>query len=412
MIDEQKLLYPVLVVSSLALVRHYWLRSHGRRLRHPPSPRSLPFIGNLFSAPPGLDYLAYMKLGKQLNSDIIYMDMMGQPFIILNSAQIASDLLEKRSAIYSDRSCAPMVKSPTLLDWSSFPTVLPCSDAWRRQRRRMGNWLNIRAVRQFDGLQQNVVRRLLGRLLDVSEARKPFEKMKHQFSFAMAFATFKLAYGYKLKSDEDPFFLDAVQATNNLFSAMVRSNFLVNAFPVLDYLPIWFPCASWKRTAQKWREHKNRAVNAPYEWAKNQVASGEFEPSVLSALLQTHAMAPSPSTEDQDKELKELAYMLFVGGTDTSATSLVNFVAAMVVNPEVQTKAQAEVDSVLSDGIRLPTMADEAQMPYVRNLIKEVLRWHPVTPTGGEPHVCYQDDVYEGYDIQKGTIVMGNVWCS
>jgi hypothetical protein len=24
---------------------------------------------------------------------------------------------------------------------------------------------------------------------------------------------------------------------------------------------------------------------------------------------------------------------------------------------------------------------------------------------GGTPHTCYQDDVYEGYDIQKGTIV-------
>jgi cytochrome P450 len=59
-----------------------------------------------------------------------------------------------------------------------------------------------------------------------------------------------------------------------------------------------------------------------------------------------------------------------------------NFVAAMVANPEAQAKAQAEVDSVLGNASRLPTISDETQMPYVRNLIHEVLRWHPVAPTG------------------------------
>jgi cytochrome P450 len=62
----------------------------------------------------------------------------------------------------------------------------------------------------------------------------------------------------------------------------------------------------------------------------------------------------------------------------------------MVVNPEAQTKAQAETDSVLGYASRLPTMADAARMPYVRNLIQEVLRWHPVAPTGMIIHSCLQ----------------------
>ncbi|CAE6500115.1 unnamed protein product [Rhizoctonia solani] len=352
-----------------------------------------------------------MELGKQLKSDIVYLDMMGQPFLILNSAQAALDLLEKRSAIYSDRVCAPMVKNSTLLDWSGFIPVLPYADLWRRQRRRMNNWLNMRAVRQFDGIQQDSIRHLLGRLLDISSSTQPvFEKVKHQFFFTMGSATFNLAYGYHHTGDQDPFLVNAVEATDNLFSATMMTNFWVNPFPVLSYLPDWFPGTEWKRTAQKWREQKNNAVNAPYEWTKQQIETGKFEPSVLSALLQDHKLASELPTTDWEREMKELAFVLFVGGTDTSATALVSFVAAMLVNPAVQAKAQAEIDSVLGYATRLPTTADEAQLPYIRNIILEILRWQPVTPTGGIPHVCYQDDVYRGYDIQKGTLVYGNAW--
>jgi cytochrome P450 len=59
----------------------------------------------------------------------------------------------------------------------------------------------------------------------------------------------------------------------------------------------------------------------------------------------------------------------------------VKFVAAMVLNPQVQAKAQQEIDTVLGPGT-LPTMSDKDRLPYVNNLILELLRWHPVTPTG------------------------------
>ncbi|CAE6444274.1 unnamed protein product [Rhizoctonia solani] len=410
MIDSKTSLYAVSAIFLIALVRRYWLGENGQKLRHPPSPKSLPFVGNIFSIPAGLDHLTYLKLGKQLNSDIVYMNFMGQSLLVLNTAQAASDLLEKRSAIYSDRVCAPMVKDPALLDWSEFAGMLPYGDLWRRQRRSMSNWLNIRAVRQFDGLQQDTIRRLLGRLLDMSTNQQLFRKVKHQFFFAMGEATFRLAYGYRPTSDQDPFFVNAVDASHNIFDATMMSNFLVNAFPALSYVPDWLPGTRWKHIAQKWRKHKNHAVNAPYEWTKQQVATGDFEPSVLSALLQDHELASCLSVEDRDKELKELAYILFLGGTDTSATALVNFVAAMIINPKAQAKAQAEIDSVLGYATRLPTMSDEAQLPYVRNLILEVMRWQPVAPTGGPPHACYEDDTYRGYDIQKGTAVLGNIW--
>lgn len=57
------------------------------------------------------------------------------------------------------------------------------------------------------------------------------------------------------------------------------------------------------------------------------------------------------------------------------------FVLAMVLYPEVQKIAQAELDSVIGEE-RLPDFSDRAHLPYVEAIVKEVLRWHPVTPTG------------------------------
>lgn len=53
----------------------------------------------------------------------------------------------------------------------------------------------------------------------------------------------------------------------------------------------------------------------------------------------------------------------------------------MVLNPEVQKRAQEELDTVVGHG-RLPTMDDRPRLPYMEALLLEVLRYHPVGPMG------------------------------
>lgn len=53
----------------------------------------------------------------------------------------------------------------------------------------------------------------------------------------------------------------------------------------------------------------------------------------------------------------------------------------MTLQPEVQKRAQAEIDSVVGLG-RLPSFGDRQNLPYVEALVKEVLRWNPVGPLG------------------------------
>jgi cytochrome P450 len=53
----------------------------------------------------------------------------------------------------------------------------------------------------------------------------------------------------------------------------------------------------------------------------------------------------------------------------------------MTLFPDAQKKAQAEIDAVVGPA-RLPSFADRHSLPYTEALVKEVLRWHVVTPVG------------------------------
>lgn len=80
----------------------------------------------------------------------------------------------------------------------------------------------------------------------------------------------------------------------------------------------------------------------------------------------------------------------------------------MRLYPNVMKRAQAEIDDVVGRD-RLPTFADRENLPYIRAIVKEVLRWRPVGPLG-LPRRTSQDDVYEGYFIPKGSLVIANAW--
>ncbi|CAI6341877.1 unnamed protein product [Periconia digitata] len=82
----------------------------------------------------------------------------------------------------------------------------------------------------------------------------------------------------------------------------------------------------------------------------------------------------------------------------------------MAAYPDIQKKAQAEVDRIFTSE-RMPNGADieKTSMPYLQALFWEILRWVPVLPVS-LPHATTQDDTYGRYFIPAGTTVIMNVW--
>ncbi len=72
--------------------------------------------------------------------------------------------------------------------------------------------------------------------------------------------------------------------------------------------------------------------------------------------------------------------------------------------PDVQKKAQAELDRVIGEG-RLPSFEDYQSLPYIQAVILEILRWMPVVPMGVVHRVMVEDE-YKGYRIPKGALMI------
>ena len=84
------------------------------------------------------------------------------------------------------------------------------------------------------------------------------------------------------------------------------------------------------------------------------------------------------------------------------------FFLAMALYPDVQKRAQAELDAVIGPD-RLPEFGDLQFLPYTQAVVRELLRWHVVTPIG-VPHRAVSDDEYNGYLIPAGATVIANIW--
>jgi cytochrome P450 len=93
----------------------------------------------------------------------------------------------------------------------------------------------------------------------------------------------------------------------------------------------------------------------------------------------------------------------------TQTISVINSaILGLLLNPEVQKKAQAEADRVLGSS-GLPEFSDLDSLPYIKSVVREALRWRVAAPLA-IPHRLMEDDVYNDMFMPAGAVVVGNSW--
>lgn len=66
-----------------------------------------------------------------------------------------------------------------------------------------------------------------------------------------------------------------------------------------------------------------------------------------------------------------LGGVLIEAGSDTTSAIIQSLILLLLANPEVQRKAQKEIDAVVGPD-RMPTLGDIERLPYVQAIIHEV----------------------------------------
>lgn len=99
---------------------------------------------------------------------------------------------------------------------------------------------------------------------------------------------------------------------------------------------------------------------------------------------------------------------MFGAATETTGTTREWAMSELITRPEAMAKAQLEVRKVLGQDKVIISRSDLAELPYLRMLIKEVLRLHPPTPL--LPRKTREDCKIMVFDILKETNIYINIF--
>ncbi|KAI0301728.1 cytochrome P450 [Multifurca ochricompacta] len=392
-----------LVVLLSSIIAFQAVRDYRRRggVPYPPGPRPLPVLGNLLHIPKEHSWLTYTQYSKKYGTseslflmpsfkiyvlgDVISFRVFGQVIVVLNTIKAAKDLLEKRGEIYSDRPETP------ILDMMEWQWVLPTArygDTWRPARRLLDRGLRPGAVASYRPMQQARARVLMTRLL-----ASPY-KWEDHIELLQGELLLDMTYGYQVLDRQDRKF-DMVKRLSEFGTTLVLPGaLLVNNLPFLRHIPEWLPRFSYKPLAR---------YGHAMGWK-----SGTARPSLALQNLQEIEKLSGSDRDKAEKMVSGALASLYSAGSDTTVSATLTFFLVCLLHPEIQKKAQEEIDAVTGRE-RFPSFEDRPRLPFVDAICKEVLRWMPVTPLA-VPHAVTQDDVYEGLFIPKGAIVFGNTW--
>ncbi|KAH8118941.1 cytochrome P450 [Phellopilus nigrolimitatus] len=385
------------VVAVWLWTKYSRRHNNAQRLPLPPGPKGLPVIGNIFDMPKDHEWLTVAQWRKTYG-DIIFVENLGMPIVFLNSYQAAVDLFEKRSSIYSSRPSSIMISELERWDW--FTSNMPYGERWRKHRAALYRFLEPSTVVEYMNLQTHETHKLLASFL-----RNPKGFMQHVRNSVGA-TIMMMAYGHKVQDENDPYITLAEDGIDALVKAATPGAFLVEVIPWLKYVPAWFPGAGFQRIAKEGYELSQAMRFRPYYQTKEKILKGIAQPCMTSELIELYTDGKGNIPDEE--LIASVLGIVYGGGADTSVSSILTFILAMVLNPEVQRRAQEEIDNVIGFD-RLPAFEDKENLPYVNAICKESLRWQPVTPIGG-PRATTKDDIYNGYFIPEGTTVIVNQW--
>ncbi|KAI8221561.1 Cytochrome P450 monooxygenase patH [Colletotrichum sp. SAR 10_86] len=372
------------------------------------------------SLPPGLevppncrvtDYVPFHDLGATFGS-IIGLKLGSQNFVILNNYKHVRELFDKRGSIYSSRP-RTYVANTLVCPGDIHLLLLPYGPAWRVQRRVVQSLLAVNRVDAVLPVQGAEATQTLSDLL-----RDPAGYYDHVRRYTTA-VVLAAVYGVRGARFDSPN-VRALYAAQDEFTAVLEQGATppVDAFPFLKMVPA--ALAGWKRRAARVRREQMGLYLSLVAGTRERIREGRSPDCFLGEMLRDQEknglddehlayLAGNLVCIDWEANVVRVADSLQMeAGSDTTASTLLSFLLAMIKYPKEFRKAQEEVDRVCGP-LRSPTSEDIGRLPFIEACMNETLRWRPVA-AGGVPHMLTQDDTYKGYHLPKGTVLVANTW--
>ncbi|KAJ7103446.1 cytochrome P450 [Mycena belliarum] len=326
-------------------VAYLWSRALKSTAPLPPGPKAN-WLGRV-DLPRIRPWLTYAEW-RDVYGDLIYIRVFGNPILVLNSASVTSDLLEKRGGNYSSRPIRTMIVE--LIGWDWLVSAFQYGSRWRRHRTMFARHLPLNeSSSTHHPLQIQETHLLLRSLM-----HNPLDFRYHIRKLA-ARIILKMTYGHQVGTGEEYTVL-ADKAIASLAQAGIFGTYLVDYIPCLKHAPAWFP---FQRKAREWRKLTRAMLNSPFDSVKEELAKGTASKCMVSEELERLS---DPADESI---IRNTAATMYAAGADTAVSAISTFFLAMAIYPDVQKRGQQEMDRAIGHGQRLPLFSDRSQLPFI-----------------------------------------------
>ncbi|KAF2183899.1 cytochrome P450 [Zopfia rhizophila CBS 207.26] len=386
----------IALLLSVTLVTYYFWTLDPRRKHLPPLVPGLPLIRQTFFHARDSQILEAVEW-KKTQGDLFRTRAGSTDYVWLNTPEAIKEICDRRSAIYSSRMPLPMAHDTVSGGYRL--VFMPYSKRWRTVRTIIHRLLTPAAAKSYAPIQEFEAKQLSVDLLDT-----PDEFFKHNRRYS-ASLILQVTYGRRVPvwDCED---IHQINAINARFGGIRQpGRYLVDTFPRLADNFLFNCISNWKREGEE--HHKADAAfwMALWDRMRGEINNGTALHSFGKGFLQS---------DWASKGLNEMqgAYVLgsmIEAGSETTTMFLNNIIIGLLSRGrEVIEAAQEELDRVI--GLeRTPNFDDEEDLPYIRAMIKEALRWRHVNKLG-LTHYATEDGWYNEYFIPKGSVIVANVW--
>ncbi|KAB2032300.1 hypothetical protein ES319_D05G364000v1 [Gossypium barbadense] len=336
----------------------------------------LPLIGNLHQlAGPGLPHHTLHDLATKYGA-IMHLQLGQISTVVVSSAEMAKEIMKTHDIVFANR---PVLASAKIITYGCTDIVFsPYGNYWRNLRKICtSELLNATRVASFQSIREEEVLNLVETIKSNEGSAVNLSRKVFSLSYGI---TARAAFGKKCK-DQEAFISVVTEETK------VNSSFFVSElFPSLKFLDTVLG-----------QKHKVEKIH------------GEAD-MILGNIVNDHkeSRAKGRSKDENKENLVDVLLRIQEDGEFPLTDNNVKAVILDIFSAGIMTKAQAEVRQVFQGKGNVDETGIH-QLKYLKWVIKETLRLHPVIPLL-IPRESMKNCVVNGFEIPAKTRVIVNAW--
>ncbi|BBN11121.1 protein MpCYP829-like30 [Marchantia polymorpha subsp. ruderalis] len=377
-----------------ALVFLYVLLKVFKRVRYaggkrPPGPPSLPLIGHFHHLLFGLPHHSSAKIAEKYGL-IVWLELGAVRVVVVTYSDIAREVLKTQDHIFASR--RPLIMADMVFKRGQNLGLSPWDDHFRLFRKIFTTeLLSQNRIDSSKDFRRQMTLRTLRTAFEEGHGNRYInlaDLSHNQFLYLTTRMLFRTDGHAQNK--------DLLEITHDFISAggLVIEDF----FPLLKSLDLSGQVRRLKNIGERYFKIMDSIIDNRLK--ENSNSKSNTEEDFLDVLLATSTFSRV--------QVQLLLLGIIVGGTDTSADSIVWAITELLWHPNIMERLQRELDDVIGKE-RLVEKADLNNLEYLQAVVKETLRLHPVAGLG-VPHYSTEATKVAGHNIPANTWVILNIY--